>query len=292
MTGGYKGATAEAVRHHYDVSNDFFALWLDDSLTYTCALWDDDDPSETLESAQTRKLDHLLTGARAPGAGRVLDVGCGWGSLLQRLVRVHGVGHAVGLTLSEAQVEPARAAGGAGTEVRLESWQDHRPEQPYDAIVSIGAMEHFAATGLSRGERVAAYREFFARCHSWLPARGRLALQVNVKGNNTTMDKGTVRDLMFIMEQIFPESEIPALSEVVEGSEKLFDVVSLRNDPDHYSRTCREWLRRLQVDRERAVACADERTTAYFERYLGASIEHFRRRHLGLARIILEKEER
>ncbi|WP_326598975.1 cyclopropane-fatty-acyl-phospholipid synthase family protein [Streptomyces sp. NBC_01803] len=281
----YQGATAESIRHHYDVSNDFYALWLDASLTYTCALWGEGD---TLEDAQRRKLDYLIEGARATGARRVLDVGCGWGSLLNRLVGEHAVGQAVGLTLSDSQAELLRARELPRTEVRVENWLDHEPDEKYDAIISIGAFEHFARTGLSRTERVAAYREFFARCRSWLPKGGRIALQTNIKGNNVLMDKQAVRDLMFIIETIFPESEIPALSEVIEGSEKLFDIVTVRNDPDHYSRTCQEWLDRLRANRDRAVECAGELNVANYERYLGATVGHFRNRHLGLSRLILE----
>jgi cyclopropane-fatty-acyl-phospholipid synthase len=281
----YQGATAESIKHHYDVSNDFFALWLDTDLTYTCALWDEGD---TLENAQERKLDYLIEGARAAGARRVLDVGCGWGSLLERLVRTHGVQQAVGLTLSDSQAEYLRELALERTEVRVENWLDHEPAEQYDAIISVGAFEHFARTGLSRAERVAAYREFFERCRSWLPKGGRLALQTNIKGNNVQMDKQTVRDLLFIIDIIFPESEIPALSEVVESSEKRFDVVRLRNDPDHYSRTCQEWFDRLRANRDQAVKVAGEENVANYERYLSSTVGHFRNRHLGLSRIILE----
>ncbi|MEV6766581.1 cyclopropane-fatty-acyl-phospholipid synthase family protein [Streptomyces sp. NPDC051105] len=284
----YRGASAESIRHHYDVSNDFFALWLDEDLTYTCALWDENNAKDTLETAQKRKLDYLIEGAKAPGAGRVLDVGCGWGSLLDRLVNTHGVRHAVGLTLSDSQAEKLREAALPRTEVRVENWLDHEPEERYDAIISIGAFEHFARTGLSRAERVDAYREFFERCRSWLPKGGRLALQTNIKGNNVQMDKQTVRDLMFIIDIIFPESEIPALSEVIESSEKRFDIVNLRNDPDHYSRTCREWLNRLRANRDQAVKIAGEENVANYERYLGSTVGHFANRHLGLSRLILE----
>ncbi|KUJ69195.1 cyclopropane-fatty-acyl-phospholipid synthase [Streptomyces albus subsp. albus] len=284
----YQGATAESIRHHYDVSNDFYALWLDADLTYTCALWDLEDAGDTLEAAQRRKLDHLIQGARAAGARRVLDVGCGWGSLLQRLVEAHGVERAVGLTLSDSQAASLAERALPRTEVRVENWLDHQPEEPYDAIISIGAFEHFARQGLTRSERVAAYREFFERCRSWLPAGGRLALQTNIKGNNVRMDKQTVRDLLFIIEMIFPESEIPALSEVLEASEKIFDVVSLRNDPDHYARTCQEWLDRLRAHHAAAVECVGEETVAHFDRYLSATVGHFRNRHLGLSRIVFE----
>jgi cyclopropane-fatty-acyl-phospholipid synthase len=285
VTVDYRGATAESIRHHYDVSNDFYACWLDPGMTYTCALWAEGD---TLESAQCRKLDYLVEGARASGVNRVLDVGCGWGSLLSRLVTEHGVGEAVGLTLSDSQAEQVRALGLPRTEVRVENWIDHTPSTRYDAIISIGALEHFARTGLTRAERVAAYREFFARCRDWLPAGGRLALQTNIKGNNVRLDRQLVRDLMFIIETIFPESEIPALSEVLEASEKMFDVVRLRNDPDHYARTCGEWHARLVANRDRAVECSDETTVRHYERYLSSSVGHFRDRHLGLARMVLE----
>ncbi|MFD5894124.1 MULTISPECIES: class I SAM-dependent methyltransferase [unclassified Streptomyces] len=293
-TAAYRGATAEAIRHHYDVSNDFYALWLDRSLTYTCALWAEpvlgtEAVPDDLETAQARKLDYLIEGARAGGTRRVLDVGCGWGSVLSRLTQVHGVQHAVGLTLSDSQAALAESARIPGAEIRVENWRDHHPAEPYDAIISIGAFEHFARTGLSRAERVAAYREFFERCFEWLPPRGRLALQTNVKGNNTVMDKTTVRELMFIIETIFPESEIPALSEVVEGGEKLFDVVSIRNDPDHYSRTCVEWLHRLRKNRNAAVRFSGEENVANYEKYLEASVRHFQNRHLGLSRIIFQK---
>ncbi|MBW1602241.1 class I SAM-dependent methyltransferase [Streptomyces sp. JJ66] len=285
-----RGASPEAIRHHYDVSDDFYALWLDRSLTYTCALWDDAaDPAETLEQAQQRKLDHLITAAKAAGRRRVLDVGCGWGSLLRRLTEGSGVERAVGLTLSESQAKWVRGQQLPGTEVRLESWQDHTPEEGYDAVISIGAFEHFAATGLRRAERVAAYREFFERCSGWLPRGGRLALQTNIKGNNVRLDRRAVSDLLFIMERVFPESEIPALSEVVEAAERRFDVVALRNDPEHYSRTVQEWHSRLITHREAAESMVGKRTYASYERYLRTSAEHFQKRHLGLARIVLEK---
>src|SRR4051794_26394804 len=201
----YAGASPEAIRHHYDLSNDFYRLWLDDTLTYSCALWEDGD---TIESAQLRKLDYLIDGARARGAERVLDVGCGWGGLLRRLVETHGVQHVVGLTLSDAQAELAAEVVGRRGEVRVENWIDHEPASPYDAVISIGAFEHFASYGMSREDRLDAYRSFFRRCAKWLPRGGRLALQTNVKGNNVRLDRETAAELRFVLERIFPESEL------------------------------------------------------------------------------------
>lgn len=283
----YRGASAEAIQHHYDVSNDFYALWLDPTRTYSCALWDGDD--DTLQAAQERKFDYLADGARARGVSRVLDVGCGWGGMLRRLIEHHGVAHGVGLTLSEAQAEHVAGWADDRYEVRVENWVDHEPEEPYDAIVSIGAFEHFADFGMTRADRIEAYRRFFDRCRDWLPERGRLALQTNVKGNNVRLDRQTTRDLLFIVDRIFPESEIPWTSEILEASERRFDLVSVRNDPDHYARTCAEWHKGLLAHRERAEELVGAEMVADYERYLRTTVGHFSNRHLGLARLVFER---
>jgi cyclopropane-fatty-acyl-phospholipid synthase len=286
MMADYSGASAAAIQRHYDLGNEFYQLWLDESLVYSCAMWDD---ADTLHEAQNRKLDYLITNVGAAGAGRVLDVGCGWGALLDRLVGVHGVSHATGLTLSPAQATHVASRGDQRYEVRVENWADHEPEQGYDAIISIGAFEHFADFGLGRAGRVEAYRRFFARCRSWLPSRGgRLAVQTNVKGSNVVMDRETVRDLLFMADIVFPESELPWLSEILEASERLFDVVLVRNDPEHYARTCREWQRALRAHRDEASTLVGAGTVADFDRYLGAAVRAFDRRHLGLARLIFQ----
>jgi cyclopropane-fatty-acyl-phospholipid synthase len=285
-TGRYEGASMDAIQRHYDLSNDFYALWLGESMAYSCAMWSD--PADDLDSAQLRKFDYLIEGARATGARRVLDVGCGWGGLMERLVGAYGVEQVVGLTLSDSQAEWVRACASAGVEVHVQNWLEHIPTEPYDAVISIGAFEHFARDGLTRTARVAAYREFFTRCRGWLRPGGRIAIQTNIKGNNVRMDRQTVRDLLFIIEKIFTESEIPALSEVIQGSERIFDVVSVRNDPDHYVRTCAQWLAGLQGNRKRALELVGEEQVAEYERYLSATVGHFERRHLGLARLILE----
>ncbi|MFI6226859.1 class I SAM-dependent methyltransferase [Micromonospora echinospora] len=285
-TGRYDGASMDAIQQHYDLSNDFYALWLGESMAYSCAMWSG--PEDDLDAAQLRKFDYLIEGARATGARRVLDVGCGWGGLMERLVDAHGVEQVVGLTLSDSQAEWVRARASDGIEVHVQNWLDHTPTEPYDAIISIGAFEHFAREGLTRTARVGAYREFFTRARGWLRPGGRIAIQTNIKGNNVRMDRQTVADLLFIIERIFTESEIPALSEVLQASERIFDVVSVRNDPDHYARTCAQWLAGLRRNRERALELVGEEQVAEYERYLSATVGHFERRHLGLARLVLE----
>jgi cyclopropane-fatty-acyl-phospholipid synthase len=218
----------------------------------------------------------------------VLDIGCGWGSLARRLVEEHGVEQVVGLTLSEAQAEHIEAAGLDGVEVHVQNWVDHESEEPYDAIISIGAFEHFASYGLPRDERVAGYRRFFKRCRELLVPEGRLALQTCAKGSNVRLDRQTTAELRFIIDTIFPESELPWLSEIALASEKVLDPVSVRNDPEHYSRTCAAWLERLQARREEALELVGERAVADYERYLEVTVKHFARRHLGLLRLIFQ----
>jgi cyclopropane-fatty-acyl-phospholipid synthase len=282
----YQGASPAAIRHHYDIGNEFYALWLDPTLSYSCALWEGD--ADTLEAAQERKLDYLAQEAGAAGATSVLDIGCGWGGLLRRLVERHGVGRVVGLTLSEQQAAYLAARTDYRYDVRVENWVDHRPATPYDAIVSIGAFEHFARYGMSRAERLTAYLKFFAACRDWLPDGGRLALQTNVRGNNVRMNRQTVLEMRFIIRHVFPESVLPWPSEILEASERLFDVVSVRNDPGHYERTCQEWLTRLAANRQQAIELVGAVTVASYERYLTAAVKAFTKRHLGLMRIILE----
>lgn len=284
---GYQGASPAAIQHHYDLGNEFFALWLDPTRTYSCALWDGD--GDTLELAQLRKLDHLAEGARAPAAARVLDVGCGWGSMLRRLVEHHDVGHVTGLTLSLSQAEHVATWTDARYDVRVENWADHKPAQPYDAIISIGAFEHFADLSMTRQDRVEAYRRFFAACRDWLPHGGRLALQTITKGNNVRLDRQVTRDMLFVIDQIFPESELPWTSEAIEASERLFDVVSVRNDAKHYARTCQCWLDELRAHRDHVVETQGEQVFADYERYLRSSVDVFDRRHVGLVRMILER---
>lgn len=282
----YGGASAVAIRRHYDLGNEFYALWLDPSLTYSCALWDG--PDDGLAAAQQRKLIYLATQARAIRAHRVLEIGCGWGGMLHHLRVREGVEQVVGLTLSQAQAEYASGHLDERCEVLVQNWADHGGEG-YDAVVSIGAFEHFARYGMPRPERLDCYRAFFARCGDWLPRGGRLVLQTNIAGNNRRMDRGTVAELMFIIERIFPESVIPSLSEVVQASENRFDVVCIRNDPEHYARTCEAWHDGLASRRRQAAELVGEAVVADYLHYLSATVRHFRHHHLGLARLTLER---
>src|SRR5215472_5477961 len=253
------GASAEAIRFHYDVGNEFYRLWLDPSMTYTCALFAEGEEEDRIFEAQVRKMDYHCGVTAAAGCGTVLDVGCGWGGMLRRLVSEHRVAHAVGLTLSEAQAEWIRRDPDPRIELRLENWMDHRPQQPYDAILSIESMEAFARPGLSAAKKFAVYADFFDRCHTWLRQGGRMALQIIAYGNSGPEDLDS-----FISKQIFPESDLPRLAEIAGAVERRFEITSLVNDRRHYVRTLRAWLRRLRCCRPEAVRLAGEETVTRY----------------------------
>lgn len=281
-----RGASAESIQHHYDVSNKFYSLWLDESMTYSCALWDGE--ADDLAAAQLRKIDYLVAEAGAPGCNRVLDIGCGWGSVMHRLVTEHGVQHVTGLTLSEAQVHHVKAVANPRVEVLLRDWADFLPGERYDAAISIGAMEHFVKFGWKRSDRVVAYRRFFEKCHEWLNPGAGLALQTIGKGN-VAMDEPGLQDCLFIAQHIFPESDPPRLAEIAHAAEKLFEIRSVVNHREHYARTCGAWLERLRNNRAEAVEIVGPEKVSVYERYLDASVRQFRLEHTNLYRISLRR---
>src|SRR5262249_57849519 len=122
------GTSAAAVTHHYDLSDEFFSLWLGPDLVYSCALWDPGDPGDDLSRAQRRKLDFFATQIDVSGS-RVLDIGCGWGGLLAHLVSERGLAAGVGLTLSPGQAAFATERNGPGVDFRVERWGDHEQRE-------------------------------------------------------------------------------------------------------------------------------------------------------------------
>ncbi len=277
----YHGASEQAIQYHYDVGNDFYRLWLDQEMLYSAALWEEGD---TLESAQIRKIDFHITQARAQGAQRILDIGCGWGATLRRLVQVYGVSHAVGLTLSQAQADWIHASSPSNIHVTVENWSDHSPQEPYDGIISIGAFEHFVKRGLSFDEKVASYRRFFESCHRWLKPGGWISLQTVVMDN-----AGPEVFSQFIEDEIFPETDFPYVAEIVKASERLFEMVLLRNDRFHYEETLRHWLNRLRANRAAAIELVGPEVVAKYEKYLSMSMIGFHIGNANLARLALRR---
>jgi cyclopropane-fatty-acyl-phospholipid synthase len=285
------GASADAVRSHYDVSNSFYGLWLGPSMMYSSAMWDESETRTDLEHAQQRKIDFFAARVLpATGPSRVLDIGCGWGGTLRRLAGAHQVTHGTGLTLSRAQVAYLTRHPVPDGDIRLEDWNDHNPGEPYDAIFSFGAFEHFARDGTTGPERIAAYRRFFRSCMRWLAPGGRLGLETiahdGAPDTAAPLGRGPLGDFVL---SLYPESVCPHLGEIVLGFEPYFEVEILRSDPGDFARTCRVWLTALREHEREAAAVVGDQAAGQFRRYLAASEIQFRTRIVTNYRLVLHR---
>jgi cyclopropane-fatty-acyl-phospholipid synthase len=257
---------ARAVRHHYDVANEFFALFLDDSMTYSCAIFDD--PSrddEPLESAQERKLETICRKlAIAPGE-RVLDVGCGWGSLAVHAATRHGA-HVVGITLSEPQARLAReraaAAGIADrVEIRVADYREMRGEH-FDAIASIGMVEHVG------GAQLDAYAATLA---GLLEPGGRLLNHGIARLRPDETEAGA-----FSERYVFPDAAPMQLSRVQHALERAgFVTEHVEGYAAHYARTLAHWAARLDANAAEGERLAGPERMRVWRLYLRAARSGF-----------------
>ncbi len=283
------GASPAAIRAHYDVGNEFYKLWLDETMTYSCALWRDERDKSPLADAQKRKIAWHLENSGADRATTMLDIGCGWGGMLRAALanRAEGappLAHGVGLTLSDAQAAIARALSPPEVEIRIESWADHTPAAPYGAIVSVGAFEHFTKPEDDSAAKIAIYRNFFTRCHDWLAPNARMTLQ-SIAYGEPNVDAPAVP----LLKDIFPDSDLPRLPEILAAIDGLFELELLRNDRNDYGRTCEIWANTLRARRADAVALVGPEQTRRYERYLKFAGWGFFSNHLHLLRLRLKR---
>lgn len=268
------------VQAHYDLSNEFFALFLDPSMTYSCAFFERDDMA--LEEAQRAKIDLALGKLDLRPGLRLLDVGCGWGATLRRAVERYEV-RAVGLTLSQNQYDLARqrlADLGDRVEVRLQGWEEF--DEPVDRIVSIGAFEHF------REERFA---PFFAKCQRSLPADGRMLLHTILRMTMADQDAAGIQttheDILFfkwIHREIFPGGQLRPREFVVRYAEAAgFRVTKVQPLAANYARTLEAWAANLKANREKAVALTSEDVYETYMHYLTGCAPYFRRGDTNVA---------
>ncbi len=243
------GASDDAIRAHYDVGNAFYAAWLDRTMTYSAARWDHAaGPPLSLEAAQTAKLDWHLDHCRSEG-GTLIDVGCGWGSLMARALETGAAGRCIGLTPSLAQSEwITTRLGHLPIDVRLQAWAAADVSGHVDGIAAIGSLEHFARPGLGSEARTEAYRCFFLRCHRLLPPRGPLSVQFISWADGMGSEAEE-----YLPRVLFPESTLPHCPEIESAMHGLFRCVAHENRPEDYSRTLAAWLARMTHQRANLI---------------------------------------
>ena len=282
------GASQSAITYHYDIGRSIYSLFLDRLLVYSAACWDMAGVrASSLEEAQMNKLNHHLDSARVGQGSRVLDIGCGWGALLRTAIHQRNVRHATGLTLSQDQFEFVSGLRLPRTDVHLTSYETFEADQPFDAIVSIGAFEHFAQPGMDPAQRVQIYRMFFQKAARCLSVGGMVSLHTI---NWADIDRRYANEIVPL--DVFPESDLPFLSEIFEASRSTFEPVRMTTGTDDYVMTLNEWHRRLRASRPELERQASPRDLYSFENYFRSSIVGFKKRRIGLCRIAFRRLDR
>jgi cyclopropane-fatty-acyl-phospholipid synthase len=272
----------------YDVSNDFFALWLGPTMGYTCGYYERDDMN--LEESQNAKFDLALGKLNLEPGMTLLDVGCGWGGCLERAVEKFDV-NVIGITLSKAQSEFARERlarldTSRSIEVRLQGWEEF--DEPVDRIVSIGAFEAFKA------ER---YPLFFERAYSILPSDGRMLLhtilahpQKFFRDNGIKLTMSDLKFMRFIGTEIFPGGQLPAVEDIEKlAADSGFTLERVHLLQPHYARTLDMWADNLTAKRDEAIAITDEATYDKYMKYLTGCADFFRRGITNIGQFTLVK---
>ena len=275
---------AQAIEHHYDVSNDFYRLWLDQSMVYSCAYFPTG--TETLDAAQEAKLDHILTKIMLKPGERLLDIGCGWGALVMRAAQKYGA-RAVGVTLSKNQYElacerVARAGLSAQVEIRLQDYRDlDAGDGQFDKITSVGMFEHVGLKHLPA---------YFAKIHSLLKDGG---LVLNHGITSTDPDSGAtpLGAAKFIDKYVFPQGELPhislALKDMQGAGLEALDVECLRR---HYARTLGLWSDNYESQSEAIRAKVDETTFRVWRIYLAGCAQAFALNWVSLYQVLACKQ--
>jgi len=276
-----KRSDACAIQFHYDVSNEFYALFLDRRMVYTCAYYRT--PDGDLDQAQEDKLELVCRKLRLAPGETLLDIGCGWGSLVRWAAERHGV-HARGVTLSKAQAEYAQASlRRAGLEDRARvdhlDYRDLPPDLRFDKIAAVGVIEHLG---------IANYPAYFARVHELLRPGG---LFLN---HGITHEKHWRRSSQttFLERYVFPNAEMDNVSHTLDVLERArFEILDVECLRAHYARTTRQWVERLQANADCARALAGERVYRTWIAYLAASTVGFTQGNLGLYQTVAARPD-
>ena len=279
--GHTRASDSEAIQYHYDVSNDFYARWLGDGMVYSCAYFEQGD--ETLDAAQLKKIDHILRKLRLQPGQRLLDIGCGWGALVQRAAQAFGA-RCVGVTLSQNQADLARdRVKAAGLQDRIEiRLQDYRDltvqgDGPFDRITSVGMFEHVGLDHLGA---------YFGHIRSLLKPEG-WAINHGITSTDPHDGETGLGGGRFIQRYVFPRGELPHIGTVLrtlqEGGLEAVDVENLRR---HYRRTTQLWSEAFESHAEQIRPLVDEKRWRIWRIYLAGCVWAFEHDEVAIYQVL------
>jgi cyclopropane-fatty-acyl-phospholipid synthase len=275
-----KAENRDAIHFHYDVSNEFYALWLDRAMVYSCAYFEN--PEVDLDAAQQAKLEHICRKLTLQPGERFLDIGCGWGALVIHAAKTYGV-RAHGVTLSPQQLKVAKErieqAGLADrVSVELMDYRDLPGESQYDKIASVGMFEHVGLKNLP---------VYFATVHRLLKPHG-LFLNHGITHDSEGWEPSISTE--FINRYVFPDGQLDTISNVQRVMEhekfEIFDVEGLR---PHYAMTLRHWVARLESQRSLALQYVNEATYRVWRLYMAACALQFESGEIGIYQVLASK---
>lgn len=283
-----KARDQRAVRYHYDVSNDFYRLWLDENMAYSCAYFITG--NEDIHTAQQQKFEHICRKLQLQAGETLLDIGCGWGGLVNYAVRTYGV-NAVGVTLSKNQHAWATEHLGAliadgRAEIRIQDYRDIPANEMFDKVVSVGMVEHVGR------EKLPAY--FQAAWNHLKP--GGLFLNHGIGYLTSHEPKSLLwRRLVYgetqwLRRYVFPDYDVPDIHVYTREAEKVgFEVRDIEGLREHYTLTLRHWSQRLNEHRDEALEFIDEPTFRVWQLYMAGTAQSFRASRLSIYQSVLSK---
>ncbi|MGD0492700.1 MAG: cyclopropane-fatty-acyl-phospholipid synthase family protein [Steroidobacteraceae bacterium] len=280
VRGHSRDENRDAIQFHYDVSNEFYRLWLDRAMVYSCAYFEEADYS--LDDAQQAKLEHICRKLLLKPGDRLLDIGCGWGALVIHAATHHGV-RAHGVTLSEKQLQVAQrriaeARLGDRVTVELKDYRDLEGQEVYDKVASIGMFEHVGLKNLPL---------YFDTVRRLLKPSG-LFLNHGITHEQAGWDKNVSTE--FINRYVFPDGQLDNISNIQRFMEEAkFEIADVEALRAHYALTLRAWVERLERRHARALEYVTEATYRVWRLYMAASALEFESGHIGVYQVLASK---